>query len=294
MKSSFAIIGCGRVGTALARHLSKAGYPPAGFASRSRESALQAAEAAGAEGAVYDHAWEASAKADVVFISTPDQAIVPACEEIAENRGVQENAAVLHCSGALSSDILAAARQCGAAVGSMHPLQSFAAVTEENPFAGIKMAIEGESAAVEQAWQIAEALGADPISIRTEGKILYHAAAVAASNYLVTLMRLSFDLLKASGVSESEAYCVLKPLISGTLNNIEQTGIPEALTGPIARGDVATVADHLAAIREVSPEAAELYTRLGLATIDIATARGTLSKNAAGQLAGLLSGQAGQ
>ncbi|MFP4225819.1 MAG: Rossmann-like and DUF2520 domain-containing protein, partial [Desulfobacterales bacterium] len=204
MKSSFAIIGCGRVGTALARHLSKAGYPPAGFASRSRESALQAARAADAEGAVYDHAWEASAKADVVFISTPDQAIVPACEEIAENRGVQENAAVLHCSGALSSDILAAARQCGAAVGSMHPLQSFAAVTEENPFAGIKMAIEGESAAVEQAWQIAEALGADPISIRTEGKILYHAAAVAASNYLVTLMRLSFDLLKASGVSESE------------------------------------------------------------------------------------------
>ncbi len=294
MKPSFAIIGCGRVGTALARYLSKAGYQPAGFASRSRESALHAAQIAGAEDAVYDQVWEAAAKADVVFITTSDQAIAVTCQSIAENGGFQENAAVLHCSGALSSNILSAAGQCGAAIGSMHPLQSFAAVTEENPFAGIKMAIEGEAGAVAQAGKMAEALGAEPISIQTEGKTLYHAAAVVASNYLVTLLRLSFDLLKASGVPESEAYGVLTPLIGGTLKNVEQVGIPEALTGPIARGDAATVADHLAAIRELSPEAADLYTRLGLATIDIATAKGTLSQEGADRLAELFTRQKGE
>lgn len=281
------------MGTSLARHLSGAGYQPAGFASRTRESALDAAKAAGAADAVYDEVWAAAAKADVVLITTSDQAIAAACQSIAENRGFQENAAVLHCSGALSSNILSAARQCGAAIGSMHPLQSFAAVSAQNPFAGIKMAIEGDPRAADQAWEMAEALGADPISIRTEGKTLYHAAAVVASNYLVTLLRLSFDLLKASGVPESEAYGVLSPLIRGTLKNVEQVGIPEALTGPIARGDVATVSDHLAAIRELAPEAADLYTRLGLAAIDIATAKGTLSQEGADRLRELFIRQKG-
>lgn len=294
MKPSYAIIGCGRVGTSLARHLSEAGYRPAGFFSRTRDSALQAAKAVGKEDAVYDNSWEASAGAAVVFITPPDHLIAPVCQMIADNKGFQANAVVLHCSGALSSGMLSAARACGVVIGSMHPLQSFAAVTESNPFAGIKIAIEGDKAAVDCAGNIATDLGAEPFNIRTEGKTRYHAAAVVASNYLVTLMRLSFQLLQASGVSESEAYGVLKPLINGTLNNIEQVGIPDALTGPIARGDVDTVSDHLAAIRQLSPEAADLYVRLGRATIDIATAKGSLSPNAAAQLIDLFNRHTGE
>lgn len=294
MKSSFAIIGCGRVGTSLARHLAKAGYRPAGFFSRTRQSALNAAKAAGNEPAVFDDPWAAAANAEVVFLTTPDHAIAATCQLISQNKGVREKSVVLHCSGALSSNVLTAASEGGAVIGSMHPLQSFAAVTESNPFAGIKVAIEGEAAAVDCAWQLAADLGADPISIRTEGKTLYHAAAVVASNYLVTLMRLSFQLLQASGVAESEAYSVLKPLISGTLTNIEQVGMPDALTGPIARGDVETVSAHLAAIRQLSPEAADLYGRLGRATIDIATAKGTLSKSDADQLVELFGKQSGK
>ncbi len=289
MKPSYAIIGCGRVGTSLARQLSAAGYQPAGFSSRTRDSAIQAAKAAGKEEAVYDNSWEASENAGVVFITTPDHSIAPACQLISENRGFQENAVVLHCSGALSSGMLSAARDCGAVIGSMHPLQSFAAVTESNPFAGIKVAIEGDAAAVDCAWKIAVDLGADPFNIRTDGKTLYHAAAVVASNYLVTLMRLSFELLQASGVPEREAYGVLKPLISGTLNNIERVGIPDALTGPIARGDVDTVSDHLSALRQLSETAADLYTRLGQATIEIGTAKGSLPTDAAAQLSRLFS-----
>ena len=289
MTQTFAIIGCGRVGTTLARHLTAAGYVPAGFASRSRQSAEKAAAIAGSPEKVYDAAEAAAETAGLVFLTTPDNAIAPTCQAIADRRGFQKDAVVLHCSGALSSDILKPAGSCGASVGSMHPLQSFAAVGEENPFVGIKAAVEGEPAALALAREVAGALGADPISIKTEGKILYHAAAVVASNYLVTLMRLSFELLEAAGVSSSEAFDVLKPLIHGTLSNIDGVGIPDALTGPIARGDVETVANHLAAIRELSPDAADLYSRLGLATIDLATAKGGISQQAADELRELLS-----
>lgn len=288
MSKTFAIIGCGRVGTTLARQLTAAGYEPAGFASRSRESAEKAASIAGRPENVYDDVVAAAKTAGLVFLTTPDHAIAPACQRIADGRGFQKDAVVLHCSGALSSDILQSAGVCRASVGSMHPLQSFAAVGEENPFVGIKMAVEGDPTALAQARQVAEDLGADPISIKTEGKTLYHAAAVVASNYLVTLMRLSFDLLEAAGVSSSEAFDVLKPLIHGTLSNIDGVGIPDALTGPIARGDVETVVNHLAAIRELSPDAADLYSRLGLATIDLATAKGDITQDAARELTELL------
>ncbi len=286
----FSIIGCGRVGTALAVNLSNSGHRPSGFFSRTRESAAGAAGAAGCSSCVRESSWEAAAEAEVVFITTPDHAISSVCRKIADNRGFRKGACVLHCSGALSSGILSSAADCGAYAGSMHPLQSFASDTGGNPFKGIKAAVEGDGPAAECARRIASDLGAHPFSIRTEGKTLYHAAAVAASNYLVTLMRLSFKLLSASGVPESEAYDVLKPLISGTLGNIEKVGIPEALTGPIARGDVETVEDHLSAIRELSSEAADMYCRLGLATIDTALEKGSLSGEAAERLISVLKG----
>lgn len=272
----------------LARELAAAGYHPAGFYSRSRESAEQAAVAAGSGGRVCDSAAEAAKRAVLVFLTTPDHHIGPTCRLIAEHQGFQKDASVLHCSGALSSDLLAPARDSGAHIGSMHPLQSFAAAIGKNPFTGIMVAVEGDKVAVDRGWQVALDLGARPFAIHTEGKTLYHAAAVVASNYLVTLLRLSFDLLAASGVPEEKAYSVLSPLIGGTLSNIEAVGIPDALTGPIARGDVNTVADHLQAIRELSAEAAQLYCHLGLATVKVAEARGSLEAESSARLRSLL------
>lgn len=288
MGPSFAIIGCGKVGVMLGKHLARAGYRPAGFFSRRIESALHAAgiAAKGTEAGalVFDTPWAAAGQGEVVFITTPDQAIEETCRLIAENKGFRERAIVLHCSGALSSTILSAARSCGASVGSMHPLQSFAAEHPGNPFHEIMMAVEGDDLAVETAHGIAADLSARPFIIRTEGKIFYHAAAVTASNYLVTLMDLSFQLMAASGVPESDAFAVLKPLIRGTLANIETIGIPHALTGPIARGDIGIVEKHLAAIRQLSPELAARYARLGADTVPIALGKGTLTEDAARRL----------
>lgn len=287
MKPTFAIIGCGRVGTALGRELASAGYPPAGFASRRLSSAKRTAEAAGfAERATAD-AVDAVRDADVVFITTPDRAIAGACGRIAGKNGFKKGSMVFHCSGSLPSTILSPAKSCGAFIGSLHPLQSIAADLDVNPFERIMMAVEGEEPAVSAAEKIAAGLGATPFDIRTEGKVLYHASAVVASNYLVTLLDLSFKLLAAAGVSEDQRFAVLNPLIRGTLNNIKTVGFPHALTGPIARGDVLTIEDHLRAMTEM-PRAEELYRVLGKATIDIALAKGTLSPEAAEKIRKLL------
>ncbi|MGM0452675.1 MAG: Rossmann-like and DUF2520 domain-containing protein [Thermodesulfobacteriota bacterium] len=289
MKTKFAVVGCGRVGISLARHLTKAGYRPVGFASRTLASAKRGAEAAAFGGKVSSNPWEITDAADIVFISTPDHAISDTASRIAEHQGVKEGAVVLHCSGALSSEILSAVNSAGGKTGSMHPLQSFAAEEmEANPFAGIMMGIEGDTAAVQSAWAVAEALGATPFEIHTESKMLYHASAVVASNYLVTLMNLAFQLLFASGVRSSNVYQILKPLINGTLGNIENSGVPRALTGPIARGDTTVVEAHVDQIREKAPTLLPLYKSLGRQTIDIALAKETLSRTAAEKLRALL------
>lgn len=289
MKKSFTTVGCGRVGTAMARYLAAAGYRPAGFASRSLSSAKRASEAAGSSAPASVQPWDVTPGADIILITTPDGAIRETAEKIAEYKGVGKDTVVLHCSGALPSTELAAVADCGAKIGSLHPLQSFADENiEQNPFAGIMMAVEGQEPAVAAAREIAESLGASPFEIRTDCKRLYHASAVAASNYLVTLMNLSLQLIMVSGVAPADSWKVLKPLVTGTLGNIEKNGIPRALTGPIARGDVETVEGHLAEIGQKAPTRLELYRVLGRHTIEIALAGGGLSEQAAEHLKEIL------
>ena len=290
MKPSFAIIGCGKVGTALARFLSLAGYPAAGVASRSRASAQRTAAMIGCD-RFSDVAWQVTSRAEMVLITTPDSAIAATCDRLVQNSGLHPQAAVLHCSGALPSTILESAKTAGAAIGSMHPLQSFASREfAANPFEGIIVAIEGDPPAAGLAQQAARDLGATGVAIRTEAKTLYHAAAVVASNYLVTLLDLALRLIAAAGISESQRFAVLKPLIQGTLDNIAAVGIPAALTGPIVRGDVETVARHVAAIQAQAPALLSLYQALGRHTINVATSKGALSQPLAQQLRHLLAG----
>lgn len=281
MKPAIAIVGCGRVGTALAKFLSEAGYRISGLASKSLSSAKKASDIIGTEHFTRIP-WEITKEADIVFLTTPDSAISDICSSITFNAGFKKDSVVLHCSGALPSTILSSAKTCGAFIGSMHPLQSFALTkSNENPFRKIIFSVEGDLHAINIAKKIAVDLGANYIPINTEDKTLYHAAAVVASNYLVTLLSLAFRLIEHAGISGSDAWKVLKPLIEGTLSNIEKAGIPAALTGPIARGDIETVEKHIEEIRKKSPELVDLYNTLGFHTIGIAESKGTLSKKSA-------------
>lgn len=285
MKPTIAIAGCGRLGTTLGKHLPGKGYELLGISCRSEASLKTAAEVLKIEKTSLS-AWEITKDADIVFITTPDGKIEATCKKIAENNGYKKNAIVLHCSGSLPSTILSSAEDKGAVTGSVHPLQSFASPKlSGNPFDGIVMAVEGSPEAIEAGRILARDLGAVFIKILTESKTLYHASAVVASNYLVTLIGFAFDLIEKAGISGSDAMKVLNPLITGTLKNIENVGVTKALTGPIARGDVETISSHLSEIRRKLPEHVDIYNVLGKYTVDIARERGELD---AGQIKSLL------
>ena len=284
MKPSFAIVGCGRVGSALAKYLAEAGYIPAGLASKSLSSAKRVADLTGS-GRFTDTAWEVTRKADIVFITTPDGTIKGACDGIAANNGFNSGSVVLHCSAALTSTVLLSAKKCGACIGSLHPLQSFASTEySHNPFSGIVTSVEGDDKATGTASQVAADLGSGCVTIQTEAKILYHASAVVASNYLVTLLDLALNLIRRAGVSADDAFRVLKSLVDGTLSNIEKMGVHNALTGPIARGDIQTIENHLLEIGSKTPHLLPLYKMLGLYTVEIVKGQGTLSDIVCGSL----------
>lgn len=288
MKPSFAIVGCGKVGTSLGWFLSKRGYPLVGVASRSLESARTAAALIGTD--IYsDKAWEITDRADVVFITTPDSAIADTYRIISKHGGLKGNSIALHCSGSLPSTILASAERDDIHTGSLHPLQSFASLkTDWNPFRGIIAAVEGDTVATATARDIAKDLGSVCLEIKTEAKALYHAAAVVASNYLVSLMDFSFQLMASAGITGKDAVKVLYPLVNGTLGNIEKIGIPDALTGPISRGDIDTVTDHLTEMANKNSDLIPIYKAFGRHTIKLALDKGTLSKTAAKELERIL------
>jgi predicted short-subunit dehydrogenase-like oxidoreductase (DUF2520 family) len=287
-KPSIAIVGCGTVGSAIGKLLSDAGYRISGVATSNLETAKKAAEATGAENHS-DSPSDIAQGGDIVFITTPDDLIESMCVEMSEQGGFQQGACVIHCSGALSSEILASARACGAKVATLHPLQSFASVDQAvSLLPGSFCTIEGDKDALAMVREVAEDLGGIVLEISAKKKTLYHAAAVTASNYLVTLLHLALQLDRAAGLDGETSLKGLLPLIKGTLHNIGKKGIPDALTGPIARGDVATVSAHLRAIEKDAPELLLLYRCLGLYTVDLAKAKGTIGHETADELTALL------
>ena len=289
MSISVAVIGGGRLGTAMGRQLAAAGYPITGVCCRTEASARRSAAVIGTETAVTDPL-EITPNARLVLITTPDDTIAETYRTIVKQNGFSRNATVLHCSGSLPSTILTAPGDAGIAKGSFHPLQSFAAAdkTAGNPFSGIVAAIEGDRQALDIATRLGKDLAISCFTIKTESKALYHAAAVVASNYLVTLVDIAFSLLGSAGISQQDAVTILFPLIRGTLANIEAVGIPAALTGPIARGDVKTLEDHVQHIRARDKDLLAIYSHLGMHTIRLAEDKGALSPSQADSLRRLL------
>ncbi|GBF32053.1 ketopantoate reductase PanG [Desulfocucumis palustris] len=274
-KPSIAIIGAGKVGCALGLLLHDRGYKIAAVASRRIESARELADRTGATARVRPE--EAAGEADLVFITTPDREIPHISEIIAERGGFRAGQIVAHTSGAHPSDELIGVKEAGAFPVSIHPLQSFADVTTamEN-LPGSYFALEGDSRAMPVAERIVADLEGRAFNINARDKALYHAAACIASNYLVSLMHFSTGLYNQFGLSREEAFEALFPLIQGTINNIAKVGPVQALTGPVSRGDVPTIAGHLPALAAVGREEEQLYRLLGRYTARVAREKGSI------------------
>jgi predicted short-subunit dehydrogenase-like oxidoreductase (DUF2520 family) len=208
----------------------------------------------------------------VVVLAVPDDAIPPLAAALAARQAVQADHVVLHVSGSLSHDVLRILAPSGAALGSLHPLQTLVE-PERAPehLRGAWAAVEGMPRAVETAERLARDVGLRPFQLRPGAKPLYHAGAVFASNYFVVVEAVAERLLREAGLADGQAWEALAPLVAGTLDNLRRQGPLAALTGPVARGDVDTLTRHLVAL---SGTEAELYRRLGEATLELARRRG--------------------
>lgn len=284
-----AIIGAGRVGGSFGYLLTRAGYSVTAVAARSSASAEKAAAFIGSGEPTTDVVKAASGAA-IVLITTPDRAISEVCMAIARSGALGAGSLVVHTSGAHTLDILEAAKSVGAYRAVLHPLQSLASREQGiRTLPGSYFRIESDPEAAARVREIVAAVGGIELvmpkwSSDRDSAALYHAGAVAVSNYFVALIHYGLKFYQTLGAEKQDALKAVLPLISGTLHNIQTLGIPDALTGPIMRGDSETVREHLAAMRRMAPELSTLYTELARETIEVAREKGSIDGRQAEEL----------
>ncbi len=222
-------------------------------------------------------------KTNLVLIAVKDDAIQEIAKTIHHSRALKPGSALAHFSGALSSKILKAK---GYYAFSIHPLKSFAFPKGRcSDFQGIPFVFEGDQQTIKIAKQLIKKLGGEWVEIQGKDKILYHTAACAASNFLVTLVSMASDLIQKTGILEKNrrfkaTHLFLIPLLKSAIENIEKIGIPGALTGPIERGDFSTVKKQIEALKKRAPNLLEVYKILSLKTLSLAVQKGLSQKEA--------------
>ena len=208
----------------------------------------------------------------VIILAVPDDAIRPLAGVLADAGTIGSQQVVLHLSGVHGQEALGPLVGSRAALGSLHPLQT---ISEPERAAerlkGAWAAVEGMPRAVEAAERLAQDVGLRPFRIASQAKPMYHAGAVFASNYFVVVEAVAQRLLRHAGLTDAEAWQALRPLVEGTLENLARLGPVGALTGPVARGDEATVRRHVEALTQ---DDAALYRVLGRAALELAQKRG--------------------
>lgn len=266
------IVGPGRLGSAIGRVLHRSGAVTL-LDIVGRDPARTADAARFMGGGVASTGEVPLRAADIYLLAVPDDAIEDYGQTLAAGNDLT-GATVFHCSGALGSDRLAAARDAGAAVASVHPVRSFADPAQvAATFAGTCCGVEGDADALEVLVPMFESIGARMVTIDAAHKTLYHAAAVFASNYVVTLIDVAVQVYGKAGVPPEIALEMIGPLLQESARTALRLGPAAALTGPIARGDVATVARQQAALAAWNPAHATLYAEFAQATARLAATR---------------------
>jgi predicted short-subunit dehydrogenase-like oxidoreductase (DUF2520 family) len=249
------------VGQALGRLLAESGYEITDVVCRTTSSAREAVRFVGAGRAVTARSL-GRLRGEVALVATPDDAIREVAKRMAS--GAPAFGVALHTSGSLPASELAALALRGVAVGSIHPLQSFATPELGTArVAGSVFALDGDRQAVAVARRMALDVGGRPVRLRAGTKALYHAAAVLAAGHVTALLDMSLEAMWASGMTDDEALAAVLPLVRGVVTSVGEAGPAAALTGPFARGDEGTIGRNRAALAALSPEIAAVYDLLG-------------------------------
>lgn len=278
-------IGAGRLAQALGLALQRAGQPVVAAASARPASArAMAARLPGCQ------ALEPQALADackLVFVTTPDAAIEPTVRALRWRPGM----AVVHCSGATDVDeTLGPAAAQGAAVGGFHPMQTFAdPEAAARSLRGCTITVEARDPALDVALvALAAALGCPVNRLPPGMRARYHAAAGYGSQFINALLAEAARVWSSWGASEADAARALLPLARGTLAAIERAGIAGGMPGPVSRGDVHTVAQHVQALSGSDDATLDSYRLLCGRTVELALQRGAIDGVTAAKLRVLL------
>ncbi|MEP6787810.1 MAG: DUF2520 domain-containing protein [Acidobacteriota bacterium] len=271
---SMSIIGLGRVGGALALSLPADRYTVENLVVSSSFDFISFANSFSSSTQIKTLDESSELNSDVIFITTQDAQIVSVAKELAKK--INGSPILFHTSGSYPSSILKDLKAAGGRTGSIHPLVSISK-SELGPerFRGAFFCVEGEPDAVEMGRRIVNDLGGRPFTIDTQFKTLYHAAAVTACGHLVALLDAAVEMMTKCGLSADESKNILMPLVTSTVQNLNDQSPAEALTGTFARADIETFTRHLTALNEnVSEDLLEIYLLLGERSLELAAKQG--------------------
>lgn len=271
------IIGAGKVGCSFAIALMQKGFRISEIYSRNAQEVQLFADKMCQ--CFSNDLYQLLETSDLILVTVTDSNISNVAEMIAalDDAPSLEGKVFLHCSGALTSCELMALASLGAETGSLHPVQTFA--DKENSWRGLEgiyYGFEGSSGALQYAQEIVSIFNGTLLHIKPAAKKLYHAAACVISNYTVSLSYAACKLLEQAGIDGQAGIKALMPLLRNTVENIDNMGVAAALTGPISRGDINTVAEHINAMGTDNSNVLELYKSAGRLAMEIALNKGSI------------------
>lgn len=278
------VVGTGRVGSVLAAALQRAGHRVVAAFARSAASRSRAKALLPEVPLVALH--DVLERSDLVLLTVPDDALPGLVADLAMTGAFRPGQLVVHTSGRHGVGVLSPATGKGALPLALHPAMTFAGTRGDlDRLSSFRFGVT----APEQLWPVAEVLvvemGAEPIRIAEEHRVLYHAALAHGANHLITLVADAADLLRQARVTQPEK--LLEPLLTAALDNALRLG-DAALTGPVSRGDAETVAAHLNELVTAAPDAVASYLALARRTADRALSNGRLTAAAAEPLLDIL------
>ena len=265
-------IGAGKVGLALGLYFKQKGLKSGGYYSRTYKHAEIAANKTDSKAFASIEAL--MERSTMVWITASDDALSLLADQIAQLDIPQQIEAFVHTSGVHSSQILQPIKDAGFSIYCAHPLMAFGEPADsseqlKNTYFSLDTQIDDLRANDDTyLTRFFDKMGNSTLQIHADKKELYHCAATVLSNYMVTLLNLSYEMFAESGMSKAEIKKATEPLLKSTLKNIaENEEMSNALTGPIKRGDMTTIAKHLKALENHMPDKISLYKELGRETM---------------------------
>lgn len=266
-------IGAGRLARCLAVGFARAGYPVAAVTARSSASAERLAQALPSCRAV-DDAQAVADSADLVFLAVPDDNIGTIANKLAFDTRDGRAAALVHCSGATSVEVLAQARAQGASIGGFHPLYLFSGDPEDvERIAGCSVTIEAQGELAGLLDALARSLGCEVLTLPSGQRMLYHGAAHYAASFALAALSEAVDVWRTLGIPEEQALRAMLPMLAGTVQAARAKGLSGALAGPVSRGDAALLEQQLAAFDTLGSDHALLYALLTRRALSLARSR---------------------